>query len=358
MSAGFTTVIAPLLFANHSHRGTIATMQSVPYAVDVPVYARLPLVYRLAAIGLDLVFLSASLLLWDENLWPFLLTYPVLVFGMVVTLALIRREPVKKRLLYCVDLLAARIGPLCFCLWLIVAILFKSWILLLIVAAVLGTMLWFSSGRRVRLRKGCTGSLAQDQALRQFAAEFGIYDLKLLSTHDVDMPNAAALYNYGPPAEFIINPALMAALSPSEQRVVFCHELAHHRLHHSVLSRWARLLYDGIVVASLIFWGLFVYYQGRHDSMYNFPVVFLLTYFTAIAVHPLYLWYMRLQERQANIMALRMTNDPAAFESAMVKVAKALQLPAGRAPWWTQWFFATHPTLDETLNQARTFVRA
>ena len=50
-----------------------------------------------------------------------------------------------------------------------------------------------------------------------------------------------------------------------------------------------------------------------------------------------------------------MTEDPATFISAMRKLAEYNLVFAGRAAWWVRAFIATHPSLDETIAQARRY---
>ena len=51
-----------------------------------------------------------------------------------------------------------------------------------------------------------------------------------------------------------------------------------------------------------------------------------------------------------------MTDDPAAFISAMKKMASYLAITRPLR-WWERWFLASHPSLDELLEQAQRFAR-
>ncbi len=61
-------------------------------------------------------------------------------------------------------------------------------------------------------------------------------------------------------------------------------------------------------------------------------------------------------ERAANRWAMEHTTDPASFISAMTKLARR-QGATRRLTWWQRWFITRHPSLEETLHQARQFAK-
>jgi len=336
-------------------------MQDSPVANDAPVYATLPLAYRLAIICLDLLLLLALSLVPPSMAGEYVtqqiaVTYLCSAVGLIAIIAVARKESAPKRIRQTMLMWVSRFAMVMLIGLIQVLTSTPPMPWLFLVSVFVWTLLVFTPGRPIYRCYVSPSKLPQEDALRVFAAQFGITELEIYSAGEQNLSaTGPAMYRYGPPAQFLFDLRLMDSLTPPEQLAVFAHELAHHRLRHSVLSRWARFA-DGLaLLAAAAGWWVLV--EARMGPpLVNSPLILTLTYLTAIAIHPLYLWYMRFQERQANLMALRMTDDPAAFESAMVKVAKVLQLPGGKAAWWTQWFFATHPTLQQTLAQARVYV--
>jgi len=227
-----------------------------------------------------------------------------------------------------------------------------------------------TGGAKPSLRR--FGSVAEDDwsgPLRELADRNGVArsTILLLASDDakskktkVKPPGPAAYRMEGRTAVFFFDREFMVGLSPRERLAVFAHELAHHRLDHSRRARREGLVVN--LIGAAAFAGWLVLLTGEGDSFWSHlaPATFL-AWLTCLLLHPLYMAHLRSQERQANELALRMTDDAEAFESAMTRLADHLggasPVAAARSGRWLHWMFDTHPTLEEVLSQAAAFER-
>ncbi|MCL2700910.1 MAG: M48 family metalloprotease [Phycisphaerae bacterium] len=234
---------------------------------------------------------------------------------------------------------------------------------------ILGTFVIFlqtvfvSPGDRASWRK--FRSVAEDawaEPLRALADRVGVerssYVLRVGDEASDRSPGPAAYRMSGRTAEFFFGQDFMACLSPRERLAVFAHELAHHRLNHSRLARRAALVANFVGVAMFTTWLLLL---AGDDTKFLEPLApaTFLAWLTCLLLQPLYMAWLRDQERQANELALQMTGDAEAFAAAMTKLADhlgatppddAIDAPRRQAKW-LHWMFDTHPMLAETLSQ-------
>jgi Zn-dependent protease with chaperone function len=68
-----------------------------------------------------------------------------------------------------------------------------------------------------------------------------------------------------------------------------------------------------------------------------------------LANNPLSGWLDRKEERQADAEALRLTNDPVAYCSLMIRLNRLNQVDPD-PPAWAIWYFKHHPTTAERLQ--------
>jgi len=360
----------------------------------------LPSVYRLATFVAEAVVLAVWMATWmaapaaaeaslgaAETLVGLLACYFALVFAAALGLAIRRQEP-RLPMMGNAGLFAT-----------FRFVKFKSWFLLAIWLLFLGLIVKLPSGSRgdllplvhsliltvvsafflfclfVTMPTGGAppswrkfAPAAEDGwagPLRELAERVGVarssYVLRAGDGSDARAPGPAAYRMTGRQAEFFFDHDFMAGLSPRERLAVFAHELAHHRLDHSRRSRRAALVVNFTGVAVFATWLLLL--TGDDAKFLNAlaPATFL-AWLTCLLLGPLYLAHLRDQERHANDLALRMTHDAEAFESAMKKLADHMRVTPfaaapQRPPKWLHGMFDAHPTLEETLAQAAAWGR-
>ena len=344
----------------------------------------LPPVYRLAILATEALLWAAWVVLPNAvgTLVGLLLCYAAMTCTLGIILAKRRQEPWQARVGGAVLFVGLRwqklflwvlLGVVFYALYAVVTVLsefahlFYPQILFLLVALIISlvtTWLLVMPWRSFR-RFGSSAEGTWAEELREFGWRFGVaWPEDVLLAHDGTNPKAPgpAAYRMGRrTAEFLFDQNFMNSLTSRERLAVFAHELAHHRLNHSCLSRMAARTVDLMCMAVLTVWLLLLMDDVR-TAIDCYPPAFFLSWLMCLLLQPLYMAYLRAQERQANVLAVRMTGDVAAFQSAMVKLAEHLGAerhvatsPVGathqRSPRWMHWMFDTHPTLEETLSQ-------
>ena len=189
-----------------------------------------------------------------------------------------------------------------------------------------------------------------------FARCRGIENVKILLL-DVPGPRGEAVAGYrrrGCTHTVFLGRDLPELMTPDELTAVFAHELGHR-------GRWRTLEWRRFAawIICLIAAGEvpFLRHAGEISAMAAVravPLSLLVLEIASLLVQPVLLLLSRLDERAANAAALRMTEDPATFASAMRKLA-ANNLVAGEPGWFDKLFIQSHPSLAEVLAQARRY---
>ncbi len=165
----------------------------------------------------------------------------------------------------------------------------------------------------------------------------------------------AALAGMGHTRRILLSDTLLAEYSDEEIEVILAHELAHH-VHKDI---WKSVVFDVI----LAFAGLFVANQVLQRAVPFFamldaadpagiPVLLLAAGAIALAAKPLINGVSRAHERRADAYALRMTNNPPAFSSAMRRLGQQ-NLAEENPSRLIQAFYYTHPPIKERLRAAQ-----
>lgn len=168
----------------------------------------------------------------------------------------------------------------------------------------------------------------------------------------------AALVGLGRTRRVLLSDTLLEAFGEEEIEVIVAHELAHHvhrDLWTAALSRLATLaagfwLADQWVEAiGLGRGGL----MGPTDPA-ALPLIVIAVGAVTMLAAPLILALSRRQERQADRFSLDLTANPDAFVTVMRRMA-ALNLAEDRPSQLSDFFFATHPPVNERIAAARSW---
>jgi STE24 endopeptidase len=165
----------------------------------------------------------------------------------------------------------------------------------------------------------------------------------------------AALAGMGNTRRILLSDTLLAEYSDDEIEVILAHELAHH-VHKDI---WTSVVYD----MALTFAGFFVAHQMLQRAVPFFglqaaadpagiPILLLTAGVLGLAVKPLMNAVSRSHERRADAYALRMTNNPPAFISAMRRLGQQ-NLAEENPSKLVQAIFYTHPPIKERLRAAQ-----
>jgi len=167
----------------------------------------------------------------------------------------------------------------------------------------------------------------------------------------------AALVGAGRTRRILVSDTLLKDYSDDEIEVILAHELAHH-VHHDI---WTSLAVETALVGAAL---LSAHLAARYASppfglrgaadLAALPILILAGGAVSLLLAPISNAWSRRNERRADRFALRLTDRPAAFVSAMRRLG-AQNLAEARPPRLAFWFLHTHPTIDERIASARAF---
>ncbi len=158
----------------------------------------------------------------------------------------------------------------------------------------------------------------------------------------------------------LLSDTLLAEYSDDEIEVILAHELAHH-VHRDI---WSAVLLDG----ALTFAGFYAAHQllqravpvlglqGASDAA-GIPVLLMAAGALGLAVKPLMNAVSRSHERRADRYALRLTDNPSAFLSAMRRLGQQ-NLAEENPSKLVQAFFYSHPPIKDRLRVAQDWAPA
>lgn len=165
----------------------------------------------------------------------------------------------------------------------------------------------------------------------------------------------AALTGIGSTRRILLSDTLLAEHSDDEIEVVLAHELAHH-VHHdiwkglaleAVLMTLGFYLADRVVTAAVGHFGI-----SSKDDVAGLPLLVLAGGAASLTLLPFANAVSRAHERRADRYALEMTNNAAAFSSAMKRLG-AQNLAEERPSRLIEILFHSHPPIADRLEAAR-----
>jgi STE24 endopeptidase len=169
----------------------------------------------------------------------------------------------------------------------------------------------------------------------------------------------AAVIGIGRSRRVVIADTLLAEFSADEVDAVVAHELGHH-VHRDVqrlLLGNAVLMWLGLAVGAwLAPAALPVLSLPSLDYVPGYPVLIALVEFFFLIVSPLFNWWSRRLETNADRFALQLTDDPRAFAGAMQRLG-CQNLVEYRPPRWAEVLLASHPALHRRVALARAWGR-
>lgn len=167
----------------------------------------------------------------------------------------------------------------------------------------------------------------------------------------------AALAGIGGTRRILVSDTMLAQYSDEEIEVVLAHEIAHH-VHGDI---WKGIVFEtclvlaGFYVASRVLLGLGGRFGVRSAAdPAGLPLLLLAAGAVSLVMIPAAQAMSRVYERSADRFALNVTNNPAAFVSAMRRLA-AQNLAEERPSRIVQWLFYSHPPIRERIAAAQSF---
>ena len=165
----------------------------------------------------------------------------------------------------------------------------------------------------------------------------------------------AALAGMGRTRRILLSDTLLADYSDDEIEVVLAHELSHH-VHHDLwrgVTLQALLLFASFFIASRALTALAEPLALRGiDDPAGLPLLLLVAGICSFVFLPLANAMSRAHERRADRYALDTTRQPAAFISAMKRLAQQNLAEEEPSPL-VQWLFYSHPPIKQRIDAAR-----
>ena len=162
----------------------------------------------------------------------------------------------------------------------------------------------------------------------------------------------AAFFTWSFFERIYLSQSLLDQLTPAEVDAVIAHELAHkqYMIIQIILFYLVWIAPVTVVVSRGLPWfsDLFELNQGVE----SLPLFIFLAEGTLFAIKPFTNIASRWVERKADLLALRVTDDPDAFASAILKLYDYNLICAAPGRMW-QFFFGTHPTGVQRVQLAR-----
>ena len=167
----------------------------------------------------------------------------------------------------------------------------------------------------------------------------------------------AALTGIGSTRRILVSDTMLAEYSDEEIEVVLAHELGHH-VHGDI---WKGILFESVLILAGFYLGSRVLgalsgaFSLRHAAdVAGLPLLLLAAGGVSLVMLPLAHALSRAFERKADRFALALTRNPAAFISAMRRLA-AQNLAEEQPSVLVQWLFHSHPPVRERIAAAEAF---
>jgi STE24 endopeptidase len=182
----------------------------------------------------------------------------------------------------------------------------------------------------------------------------GVYEWGL---GDMTRRANAALVGTGGTRRILVSDTLLTQYSDDEIEVILAHELAHH-VHRDILK--ALVLEFVLLVAAFAAAAAVLHASWRAVGLQSpadiagLPILMMTGGAVMLMATPLLHALSRRNERRADSYALEMTRNPAAFVSAMRRLA-VQNMAEERPSSLTLWLFHSHPPIEERIQSARAF---
>jgi STE24 endopeptidase len=184
--------------------------------------------------------------------------------------------------------------------------------------------------------------------------------VKIIDVYEIDfskktLKGNAGFVGIGRTRRVILADTLKDKYTEEEIEIILAHEFAHYRLRHLL-----KIILSGTIGTILLFYVIFrtsdyflqVFSLTSLSDIAALPILFIYFIILGIIIQPLQNYISRRMERNADLLALRVTGLKDAFISTMEKLSS--QNLADRNPHpLIKFFFFDHPPIDARIALAR-----
>ena len=203
------------------------------------------------------------------------------------------------------------------------------------------------------------------ERLKALAAKSGI---QVADVMQMDMSKRTKKANaffagLGPTKRIVLADTLIDNFTPQEIEVIVAHEMG-HQVHRDIwrgIAVGTLFTFAGSYALNRIARFILQHFGGRIgttslDNVATLPLLGWILSFIGIVLMPIQNAYSRYIEREADTYALRLTDDPEVFASAMERLA-ALNLSDPNPPALVKYLLYSHPPIIDRVDHAREFAR-
>ena len=186
--------------------------------------------------------------------------------------------------------------------------------------------------------------------------------IKIVNVYKIDFSKKtnkmnAAVVGMGNTRRVLLADNLIESFSGEETEGVLAHEFGHHKFLHM----WKMLIF-GIILNVITFYIIYALSESISsllgvEKIYAigiFPALMLILFLMNFLILPVKNGFSRLLEREADLFALKKTNNKMAFISLMEKLATK-NLADPDPPFLIKMFFYSHPPIKERIRCAELF---
>ena len=186
--------------------------------------------------------------------------------------------------------------------------------------------------------------------------------IKIVNVYKIDFSKKtnkmnAAVIGIGSTRRVLLADNLIESFSEEETEGVLAHEFGHHKFLHM----WKMLIF-GIILNIVTFYIIYILSENISSifevkNIYAigiFPALLLILSLMNFLILPIKNGFSRLLEREADLFALKKTNNKNAFISLMEKLATK-NLADPDPPFFIKVFFYSHPPVKERIRCAELF---
>jgi STE24 endopeptidase len=167
----------------------------------------------------------------------------------------------------------------------------------------------------------------------------------------------AALTGLGNTRRIILGDTLLDEFEDDEIETIIAHELGHH-VHNDIpvgIAVESAVTLVGFYIAGLgLRWGVSLFGLEGVADIAAFPVFLLAMGAYGLVTMPLSNAFSRWRERRADTYALKATDKPDAFVSAMTRLANQNLAEVDPEPW-VEILLYSHPTLKKRIEMAESY---
>lgn len=180
----------------------------------------------------------------------------------------------------------------------------------------------------------------------------GVYTIDLSSR---TVAANAMVMGLGRNKRIALGDTLYSEFTPDEIETIIAHELGHqvHRDMELGIVAVSVITVSGMFIADRVLeWGAGYFGFSGPADIAALPLLALALAVFGLLTQPLSNAYSRRRERMADAYAMRVTGRPAAFASAMTRLANQ-NLAQVDPPRWIVWLLYSHPPISERLSMAQ-----